>query len=96
MIKADNDIKVMVDYEVAPALANLYIANLTRQSGESEPQEFARILATSVAACAFMMLSANDKETVKQIFGTLVDDASKHFEHRKKLLAEKVAKKDAQ
>lgn len=89
-----NDPRVMVSYTVPSALANVYIASLNREAANNTPQEMAGIIAAMVASCAFMMLSANKPETVKEVFGLLVDDAHKQYEARKRLLAARETKPD--
>lgn len=76
-----------VDFMPVGELAQRYIVSLNNQSAHMTPQEFASMLASSIAASAFMMLSTNKPEDIKALFSACVDDAHKQFEARKLAMA---------
>jgi len=81
--------KQLVDFNAAPVLTNRIIINLNDSVERLTPQEFATMIASNVAAMAFVMHSSNDTENIKRLFSIMVDDAGKQFEARKKEMAKR-------
>jgi len=81
-----------VDYNPVPNIVNNYIKSLNDQAGMMPAEEMAGILASTIAAVAYIMSQSNDADTIKNLFNMLVDDAHKQFERRKAAI-EKLEKK---
>lgn len=90
--KIDKSKYKQVDYNPVGPIVNGYIQRLNEQAGVMPAEEMAGILASTIAAVAYVMSQSNDAETIKHLFNLLVDDAHKQFE-RRKILVEKMEKK---
>lgn len=85
-VEADNQQRVLVDFNPAPELTHHIINNLNNMTTKVPPQEFATYLASYVSAFAFILHSNNSTKQVVKLFTELSEQAGRQFEHRKKLL----------
>jgi len=76
----------LVDFSVLPDAANQQIKFLNDMHAKKDEQEIAYLMASSVAAIAFMMLETNTKVKVKQLFDSIVNEAHDMREKRKLIL----------
>jgi hypothetical protein len=91
IIKPDNQQRVVLEFNPAPYLVNGMIENLNAMTTRLSPQEYAAWIGSQLAAIAFVLHSSNTTEQVVELFSSLVKDAGRQFEHRKKLLEKEAA-----
>lgn len=82
------DKKTIVKFEPDPKLTSQMIGDLNHSVSVMPPQIYASYSASTVAGIAFMLRSNNDRELIKQLFISIVDQACDKFEERERLIEE--------
>lgn len=78
--------KILVDFIPNPKATDYLIRKLNDEVLNKGEQEFATIIATHIAAFAYIMHSNNTTATVKHLFSEIVEEAGMQF--RNKIAAE--------
>lgn len=76
----------LVDFRPRGHIVNSQIKYLNEQVLKCSPQEHSDLLASTIAACAFVLMSSNSPAKVKELFNGVINDAAEQFKARQELL----------
>lgn len=74
---------VIVEYKPNPRYVQEIITDLDRANSEVEPQQFAIVISSYIAAITVMLRTQNEDLGVRAIFEAVIADASKKYDEAK-------------